>query len=261
MVVPVFNEENSLSNCIERLLIQSEIDEILVVDNNSTDSTASIIHKFAEKHDRVRYVFEARQGVVHARNAGFDASTGNIIGRIDADTRVQPGWARAVKGFFQRSTAHSAVAGLTYLFESPFARIHRFALDRQVKQGKFDCERQVLAVAGANMAIRKSAWLAVRERVSDRPDIHEDIDLSLCLRKEGMTIGQIADMRAETSGRRGETPPLEYLKYNQASESVLHLHNIMNWRLKLTIWGDSMLHALMWPVYRLYNFEQERLEF
>lgn len=104
--------------------------------------------------------------------------------------------------------------------------------------GKFDCERQVLAVAGANMAIRKSAWLSVREQVSDRPDIHEDIDLSLCLREEGMTIGQIADMRAETSGRRGETPPpLEYLKYNQASESVLHLHNIMNWRLKLTIWA------------------------
>ena len=111
------------------------------------------------------------------------------------------------------------------------------------------------------MAIRKSAWLSVREQVSDRPDIHEDIDLSLCLREGGMTIGQIADMRAETSGRRGETPPLEYLKYNQASESVLHLHNIMNWRLKLTIWGDSMLHALVWPVYRLYNFEQERLEF
>ncbi len=111
------------------------------------------------------------------------------------------------------------------------------------------------------MAIRKSAWLSVREQVSDRPDIHEDIDLSLCLREEGMTIGQIADMRAETSGRRGETPPLEYLKYNQASESVLHLHNIMNWRLKLTIWGDSMLHALVWPVYRIYNFEQERLEF
>lgn len=261
VVVPVFNEENAVSGCIERLLTESEIDEILIVDNNSTDGTASIIQELAEKYDKVRYVFEARQGVVHARNAGFDASTGNIIGRIDADTRVQPGWADAVKGFFQRSTAHSAVAGLTYLFESPFARIHRYALDRQVKQGKFDCERQVLAVAGANMAIRKSAWLSVREQVSDRPDIHEDIDLSLCLREEGMTIGQIADMRAETSGRRGETPPLEYLKYNQASESVLHLHNIMNWRLKLTIWGDSMLHALVWPVYRIYNFEQERLEF
>lgn len=107
------------------------------------------------------------------------------------------------------------------------------------------------------MAIRKCARLTVREQVSDRQDIHEVIDLSLCLRSEGMTIGQIAD----TSGRRGETRPLEYLKYNQASESVLHLHNIMNWRLKLTIWGDSMLHALAWPVYRLYNFEQERLEF
>ncbi len=113
VVVPVFNEENAVSGCIERLLTESEIDEILIVDNNSTDGTASIIQEFAEKYDKVRYVFEARQGVVHARNAGFDASTGNIIGRIDADTRVQPGWADAVKGFFQRSTAHSAVAGLT----------------------------------------------------------------------------------------------------------------------------------------------------
>ncbi len=76
VVVPVFNEENAVSGCIERLLTESEIDEILIVDNNSTDGTASIIQEFAEKYDKVRYVFEARQGVVHARNAGFDASTG-----------------------------------------------------------------------------------------------------------------------------------------------------------------------------------------
>ncbi len=95
VVVPVFNEESAVADCIERLLTQSEIDEILIVDNNSTDGTASIIQEFAEKYDRVRYVFEARQGVVHARNAGFGASTGSIIGRIDADTRVPPGWAPA----------------------------------------------------------------------------------------------------------------------------------------------------------------------
>ncbi|MDV6273013.1 glycosyltransferase family A protein [Rhodococcus erythropolis] len=92
-------KEDAVSDCIEGLLTQSEIDEILIVDNNSTDGTASIIQEFAQKYGTVRYVFEARQGVAHARNAGFDASTGNIISRIDADTRVQPGWARAVKAF------------------------------------------------------------------------------------------------------------------------------------------------------------------
>ncbi len=61
VVVPVFNEENAVSGCIERLLTESEIDEILIVDNNSTDGTASIIQEFAEKYDKVRYVFEARQ--------------------------------------------------------------------------------------------------------------------------------------------------------------------------------------------------------
>lgn len=58
VVVPVFNEENAVSGCIERLLTESEIDEILIVDNNSTDGTASIIQEFAEKYDKVRYVFE-----------------------------------------------------------------------------------------------------------------------------------------------------------------------------------------------------------
>lgn len=109
VVVPVFNEENAVSGCIERLLTESEIDEILIVDNNSTDGTASIIQEFAEKYDKVRYVFEARQGVVHARNAGFDASTGNIIGRIDADTRVQPGMGRCGQGFLP--TQHRSFSG------------------------------------------------------------------------------------------------------------------------------------------------------
>jgi len=48
VVVPVFNEENAVSGCIERLLTESEIDEILIFHNNSTDSTSSISRGFAE---------------------------------------------------------------------------------------------------------------------------------------------------------------------------------------------------------------------
>ncbi|MFF9561321.1 glycosyltransferase family 2 protein, partial [Streptomyces albus] len=96
VVVPVFNEEAGIADCIDRLLAQGDaIDEVLIVDNNSTDRTASIIKRYAGSHEKVRYIFEPRQGVVHARNAGFDASSCELVGRIDADTRVQTGWATA----------------------------------------------------------------------------------------------------------------------------------------------------------------------
>lgn len=262
MVVPVFNEEAGITDCIERLLAEGDtIDEILIVDNNSTDRTASIIKRYAGSHEKVRYIFESRQGVVHARNAGFDASTCEIVGRIDADTRVQSGWATAISEFLGPNSTHCAVAGVTYLFESPFSHIHRFVLDRQIRRGKFNHDRRVLAAAGANMAVKRSAWLKVRKNLSERTDIHEDMDLSICLQKIGLTIGQCSSMRVETSGRRGETHPLVYLKYNRASVSVLRLHNIMNWRLRLLIWLDTMVHTLTWPIYRAYNFEQERFEF
>ncbi|MBW4816803.1 glycosyltransferase [Rhodococcus qingshengii] len=262
VVVPVFNEEAGITDCIERLLAEGDtIDEILIVDNNSTDRTASIIKRYAGSHEKVRYIFESRQGVVHARNAGFDASTCEIVGRIDADTRVQSGWATAISEFLGPNSTHCAVAGVTYLFESPFSHIHRFVLDRQIRRGKFNHDRRVLAAAGANMAVKRSAWLKVRKNLSERTDIHEDMDLSICLQKIGLTIGQCSSMRVETSGRRGETHPLVYLKYNRASVSVLRLHNIMNWRLRLLIWLDTMVHTLTWPIYRAYNFEQERFEF
>lgn len=262
MVVPVFNEEAGITDCIERLLAEGDtIDEILIVDNNSTDRTASIIKRYAGSHEKVRYIFESRQGVVHARNAGFDASTCEIVGRIDADTRVQTGWAAAICEFLGPDSTHCAVAGVTYLFESPFSRVHRFVLDRQIRRGKFNHDRRVLAATGANMAVKRSAWLEVRKNLSERTDIHEDMDLSICLQKIGLTIGQCSSMRVETSGRRGETHPLVYLKYNRASVSVLRLHNIMNWRLRLLIWLDTMVHTLTWPIYRAYNFEQERFEF
>ena len=49
--------------------------EIIVVDNNSTDKTREVVESFiAGGHERVRYIFESKQGLSHARNAGIAAA-------------------------------------------------------------------------------------------------------------------------------------------------------------------------------------------
>ncbi len=177
VVVPAFNESEYIETCIEALIAQGEyVDEIIVVDNNSSDNTSELIKKYQISCPKLRLLCESRPGVVHARNKGFDAASGELIGRIDADTIVGEGWAVAVHEFFERRDDFSGVTGLTYLYESPIAGLQRRWTNWRLVRGAQSAVRPVVAVPGSNMAMRRSAWLAVRDAVSDRTDIHEDID-------------------------------------------------------------------------------------
>lgn len=253
VVVPVYNENEYLSDCLESLLRQGDdIFEIVVVDNNSTDGTVEIIKEFERRSSKIRYLVETRQGVVFARDLGFNAAQGELIGRVDADTRVLPGWAREIHELFT-SPEFDAVTGFSLFYESPFATAQRKAVAKQDSLGNLGGLKDAPSLTGSNMAIRKSAWLAVQGSVSDRKDFHEDVDLSYCLLGHGMKIVQNLAMRAEVSGRRGETGPIEFLSYNKASIATLKHHGAMNRRLRFMIFRSSILHAVLWPAYRMYD--------
>lgn len=259
VVVPVYNEEDYIAGCLESLSRQGdEILEIIVVDNNSTDRTPEIVRSFEQRDSRVRYLVEPRQGVVYARNAGFDIAVGEFIGRVDADSRVAPGWARAVRSSFA-SHDLDAVTGFSMFYESPFSGLQRAAVNKAEARGDFHGIKPAHALTGSNMAIRATSWRSIRDKVSDRTDIHEDVDLSLCLVKAGMQFGTDLDMRSEISGRRGETGPIEFLSYNRASVTTLEYHQAMTTRLRLMILKTSILHALLWPAYRMYDRQTDRL--
>jgi glycosyltransferase involved in cell wall biosynthesis len=64
--------------------------ECVVVDNNSSDNTRERVERFTAEHPELnlRYIFEQRQGLSHARNTGIAASVGDIIAFIDDDERI-----------------------------------------------------------------------------------------------------------------------------------------------------------------------------
>ena len=82
--------------------------EILVVDNNSTDETGSVVQSFG---GAVRYVFEGRQGLSYARNAAIEAATGEVIAFTDDDVEAAPGWAATLKGAFDEHTEVECIGG------------------------------------------------------------------------------------------------------------------------------------------------------
>lgn len=99
-VTRVSYEEAYLAPCLHALLAQSRpADEIILVDNASTDRTASL----ARAIPGVRVVHEPRKGLVHAREAGRRAASGDILAYLDADCRAPFRWLERVTGQFARA--------------------------------------------------------------------------------------------------------------------------------------------------------------
>jgi len=95
-VVPAYNEEAYLPACLESILAQTkelgDAVEIIVVNNASTDRTREV----ALGYPGVRVVDEMRKGLTFARQAGFAASSGELIANVDSDSRLTPGWVQTV---------------------------------------------------------------------------------------------------------------------------------------------------------------------
>lgn len=86
VIVPVFNVERFLDECITSIIQQTFQDlEIILVDDGSTDASGQVCEKFAEMDNRIVVIHQSNAGVSAARNAGLCAAKGKYIAFVDAD--------------------------------------------------------------------------------------------------------------------------------------------------------------------------------
>jgi glycosyltransferase involved in cell wall biosynthesis/SAM-dependent methyltransferase len=97
VIVPVFNVGRYIAQCLDSLLMQSLRSlEVIVVNDGSTDGTASIAARYAETYDHVRLINQENQGLSAARNRGMQAASGNYLGFVDGDDWVHPAMYKAM---------------------------------------------------------------------------------------------------------------------------------------------------------------------
>ncbi len=99
VVIPTHNRAETLALTLQSVLAQrTDVPyEVIVVDNNSTDSTRDVVASFARNAPvEVRYVFEPVQGSSAARNAGIAAARGEVVAFLDDDVIAAPGWLAAL---------------------------------------------------------------------------------------------------------------------------------------------------------------------
>jgi len=117
LVIPAFNEEYYIGECLEHVLCNRYFSEIIVIDNASTDSTREIVEKIAQRHAdaNLRVVHESKKGLVMARQRGFLEAIKNphcdIIAYVDADTRMPEKWLDAVMREFEKDPNLACLSG------------------------------------------------------------------------------------------------------------------------------------------------------
>lgn len=89
IVIPVYNAEKYLGECIDSVLAQSFRDfELILVDDGSKDSSGEICDEYAKKDERIRVIHQLNGGVTSARKAGVEAALAEWIMFVDADDKV-----------------------------------------------------------------------------------------------------------------------------------------------------------------------------
>lgn len=197
VVIPVYNEEKYIKNCLDSLMKQEEKpDEIIVVDNNCTDKTVSIV----KKYQGIKIIQEKKQGIIPARNTGFDRTAGDIIARCDADAVLPPNWIKNIKNSFLKDESIVAVSMPVLIHDLPFGDKFLFLFYLYMFIPRIFIGHYPLV--GPSMAIKKTAWEKIkRELCTDSKKIHEDIDLSFHIKKLGKVYHDKRNL-VLTSGRR-----------------------------------------------------------
>ncbi len=176
VVVPAYNEEEVLPACIEALLSQTRTpDEIIIVDNNSSDRTAEVARSYG-----VRVIVEPQQGIMPAVYRGVSESKGDIIARCDADSIVPSDWIERIEKKMQARPEAAGVTGPGDFYGTN--RIRARLAQVWYMYAYFLLVGSALAnwpIFGSNCALRRTAWDAIADEVHrERTDIHDDMEIS-----------------------------------------------------------------------------------
>jgi glycosyltransferase involved in cell wall biosynthesis len=155
VVIPAFNEERLIGECLQSLARQDFVGgyEVIVVDNNCIDDTAEIAGLYG-----AIVVPEKTPGVCAARNRGTLTARGQIVVSSDADTVFDAGWLTRIDRMFRQDPVRVAVAGPCRYPDGPWwGKAYSWILFELVYR-TYRVTGRVGYITATNIAFRKDAW-------------------------------------------------------------------------------------------------------
>ena len=212
IIIPTFNEAETIGLLIKRLEELPFEKEIIVVDDGSTDGTGEVIRKLMEEYDNLRLLLrERKMGIGSAYKDGFRLAKGDVIVQMDADMSHDPG---DLPGLLKAVRRSDLVIGSRYI---PGGRIANWPLHRR------------LISYGANLLARLLLGLKIHDVTSGfrayRRSAFEKI-VSSCL-SSGFDFQVETAFIASVLGLRVAESPIKFTGRTKG-RSKLGLRDILN---------------------------------
>ena len=124
VVVCTYNRADWLPNALSSLAEQTlnkDRYEVLLVDNNSSDTTGEVAADFVNKYSNFHYLTEKKQGLSHARNLGWQSARGEFVAFMDDDARAESNWCAGILDAFRSVDPKPVSVGgkILPLFDDP----------------------------------------------------------------------------------------------------------------------------------------------
>lgn len=130
IVVPVYNVEKYLRQCMDSIINQSLQDiEIICIDDGSKDSSGKILDEYASKDSRVRVIHKQNTGYGNSMNIGFDAATGEYIGIVESDDYAEANMFEALYSCAKENDCDAVKSEFYYYYSKP--------VEKNIKQEYF----------------------------------------------------------------------------------------------------------------------------
>jgi len=192
VIVPAYNNAPWLPRCLDSLLAQTHENlEIIVVNDGSTDDTASVLDSYAAKHDCIKAIHKENGGVTSARLRGAAEAKGDWIGFIDGDDEIEPQmYAHLLKN------AHAHGADISH------------------------CGHQILFPDGRVSFVHNSGVLRVQDHLTGVRDILDggEVDSSLCTKLYRRKLFE--GLKMDLSIKNNEDYLMNYHLFSKAETSV-----------------------------------------
>lgn len=197
IIVPIYNVEEYLENCINSILNQTFKDfELILVNDGSPDNSLEICYIYKEKDNRIKVIDKENGGVSSARNAGIDIALGDYIAFVDPDDDIEYNMYEELIKTIEQHNVDMVICSLKYInlingtislqkvWKELNTVINRDIIEKEIFKDILSFKDEYGIYAPVNKLYNKKIFDKFKIKFDENRYHGEDARLNLCLLNE-----------------------------------------------------------------------------